>query len=740
MWTTLGRVVAEHPWRVIAAWMVAITVLAVTAPSKRDVNRIEPRSLLPQDTLYNQSLDLERRAFPQLASRTRTVLVFEAIDRLAPEHVQYLTRLSNKLVDAVDDAGLSVQSPFLNPLIAPRLMSADGQSAMIAINSDTNYLTQRSVDQVNQIDALARDGLPDELRYELTGEGGLGRDLVAVSEAAFRRTTKVTLAALIVILALVYRAPIAASAPLVAIGSSVVAALYLLSHMTRLGWGLGAIEKTLVVVLLFGSGTDYALFWISSFRERFGELADAVRAAIAATADVGPAIFGSAATTIGGVLMLVFADLLPSHNAGRSLALALSVSLFAALTLIPAFAVVTRRVLFWPFSSVTPRTGRARVRGFWQRVGNGVSQRPVATLIALLLPLGVFAWLGWHATYTYDALGVIPDQTGTARGRAMLERHFRASQLFSWNLMIQSPAIGDDTSQAALWSEQLQRRIIEVDGAVDVWSIAAPLGRDDPVSAAAATSWARDRAAAFYVSPTEHVMRFEIMQDSPALSSRAMYECEQVLSIARDWSAQKISPDAVIRATGLTPYILDVRAVADADHLRVVTLVIVAILVIVTLILRRVTPALIILCGSLLAYLATVGLTSLFFVHVTGAEGIDWKVRLFSFVILVAVGQDYGIFVITRLYRQRETQSPAAAVRGAMSKSGAVVTSCGLIMAATMGSLGATGLPFFQELGMAFGVGVMIDAVLICAIGVPATQLVIDRCIARRQPFESTDA
>lgn len=740
MWTTLGRVVAEHPWRVIAAWIVVITVLAVTAPSKRDVNRVEPRSLLPRDTPYNQSLELERRAFPQLASRTRTVLVFEADDRLAPEHVQYLTRLSNKLVGAADDAGLSVQSPFLNPLIAPRLMSADGRSAMIAVNSDTNYLTQRSVDQVNKIDALARDGRPDGLRYELTGEGGLGRDLVAVSEAAFRRTTKVTLAALIVILALVYRAPIAASAPLVAIGSSVVAALYLLSHMTRLGWGLGAIEKTLVVVLLFGSGTDYALFWISSFRERFGELADAIPAAIAATADVGPAIFGSAATTIGGLLMLVFADLLPSHNAGRSLALALTVSLIAALTLIPAFAIATHRILFWPFSSTVSRPARAETGGIWRRVGYGVSRRPVATLIALVLPLGAFAWLGWNATYTYDALGVIPDATGTARGRAMLERHFKVSQLFSWNLMIQSPAIGDDTAQAAQWSEQLQQRIAEMDGTVDVWSIAAPLGMDNPMSVAAAQRWARDRAAAFYVSPAEQVMRFEIMQDSPALSSRAMHQCEHVLSIVHDWSVENISTDAVIRATGLTPYILDVRAVADADHLRVVTLVIVAILVIVTLILRRITPALIILCGSLLAYLATVGLTSLFFVHVIGTEGIDWKVRLFSFVILVAVGQDYGIFVITRLYRQRETQPPAAAVRSAMSRSGAVVTSCGLIMAATMGSLGATGLPFFQELGMAFGVGVMIDAVLVCAIGVPAIQLVIDRFFTRRQPFEPSDA
>lgn len=342
--------------------------------------------------------------------------------------------------------------------------------------------------------------------------------------------------------------------------------------------------------------------------------------------------------------------------------------------------------------------------------------RSVAMVMGLVFV--AFACFGANITYTYDALGVIPEGTSAARGRAILARHFKSEKLFSWNLLLRSDAIGDDVERASDWADQLQGHVKTVDGVTDVWSIASPLGGSSLSGISARL--ARQRSAPYYLSADHHTLRLEIFQDAPALSKRAMHTCESVLRAAREWATQQLSEDAEVRATGLTPYILNVRDVADADHQRVVVLVIVAILIIVSLLLRHVGFAVLILGGTLLAYLTTMGLVALFFEHVMGSSGIDWKVRLFSFVILVAVGQDYGIYVVTRIIHHRRDKGVPAAARSAIAGSGAVVTSCALIMAATMGSLGATGLSFFQQLGFAFGVGVMVDAVLVCAILVPA--------------------
>ena len=349
MLARLAKSVAAHPVLWIVGWLVVAAACALTTPSPDELARIEPRSLLASDEPYNRSLALEREAFPDIASRTRTVVIFESDAKLTSEHEAFLRKLSDQLQgDIATERGWTVISPTTQPLMQSRLRSEDGQSAMVVVCSDTNYLTRRSVNDVETIESMIAEAIPEGLRYEITGEGGLGRDLVHSSEKAFERTTHVTLIALLVILVIVYRAPLAASVPLCAIGLSVMVAIMLLNQCTRIGWELGSIEKTIVVVLLFGSGTDYALFWLAEYRSGLGDAATRFDAAMNSTNVTGPAIVASAATTVCGLLMLMAAKLLPSFNAGRALAIALTISLIAALTLVPAMAVVLGRGLYWP--------------------------------------------------------------------------------------------------------------------------------------------------------------------------------------------------------------------------------------------------------------------------------------------------------------------------------------------------------------------------------------------------------
>jgi RND superfamily putative drug exporter len=738
MFDALAASVWRHPWWVVTAWLAAALVLALISPSPERVAGVEPRSLLPLDEPYNRAVDLERRAFPELAARTRTVLIFERGDGLDSTDHEYLADLTLRLQRAyADGEGRRVQSPASQPYLRSRLVSADGQAAMIVVHSDANYLTHRSRAEVERIEAVAWAGLPAGLSVEVTGEGGLGRDLTDASAAALRRTTWVTVTALAVILACVYRAPLAALVPLLAIATSVYAAIASLNLLALAGWVLSDTEKTFAVVLLFGSGVDFSLFWMWRYREEQGATvasSEAFRAALAAT---GPAIATSAATTIFGFLMLMSADLLPSHNAGRALAFALVIAATAAVTLVPALARLMGGALFWP-----RRAGRSAgdtIRGPWHVAAGVVTRKPALVLVVLLLALVGPIWAGLRVQYHYDALGVMPPGSSAARGQAMARRHFGISELFTWSCLIESPSAAGDLETAVDHAQELADLCSQLDGVHDVWSIAEPFGRGSSgaLTGGLAGTVARSEATRFYISDDPPCLRLEIMLDAPPLSDRAMRACSQALERVRHRAsgglrsgptqASGSSGAARVHATGLTPYILNIKSVSDADQRRVMVLVVLVIGLIV-LVWQR-DPALtgFMVAATLAVYAATLGATDAFFVHVLGSAGIDWKVKLFLFVVLVAVGQDYNIFVVSRIRQEGRQQPAPEAVRRAVVRTGSVISSCGLIMAATLGSLGATGLSLLQQLGFAFAFGVLLDTFVVRPLMVPAFYLLLRR-------------
>ncbi|MCP4249974.1 MAG: MMPL family transporter [bacterium] len=752
MFAKLGAILWRHPWRWVIAWAAAAALLGYSGPSAEQIAAVEPPSLLPADQPCNVALEVQRRAFPEVASRTRTVLIFERAGGLAATDQTYLAELARQLSAMAKERAWRILSPATHSYLRSRLLSTDGQAAMIVVHSDANYVTHRSRGDVDDVENLARSNIPAGLDFEITGEGGMGRDLAVASAAAYRRTTWVTVLALLLILAVVYRAPLAALVPLLAIAVGVYVAIAALNLLALAGWGISDTEKTFTVVLLFGSGIDFSLFWMWRLHEESARAArdatsgrtagSGASAFVNALRATGPAILTSAATTVFGFLMLMSADLLPSHNAGRALAIALIVAVVAAVTLVPAISRLMGRRLFWP-RSARGAEGAHRP-GIWHAAARVVTRRPGFVLIIVLLGLAWPVWAGLRVQYHYDALGVVPAGSSAARGQAMARRHFGVGELFSWSCLIESSAIGDADPQTNIdRAEHLADALMATDGVLDVWSVADPLGKraGRGWTGAVAAAVGQAQADRFYVRADQNCLRLEIMLDAPPLSDRAMLTCRQALDRIRAEAARAVQPDSAsdagptgdvkLYATGLTPYILNIKRVADADQRRVMLLV-VAVIGLIVLIWVRDPGLTVCMVGATLAvYAAALGITDAFFRYVLDTGGIDWKVKLFLFVVLVAVGQDYNIFMVSRIRQERKSHDPPEAVGRAVVRTGSVISSCGLIMAATLGSLAATGLPLLQQLGFAFACGVLLDTFVVRPLLVPACYLLLRRLPGR---------
>lgn len=732
MFQRLGRFVSRHPWTVIAAWVMV--ALGVFAAGRRYAPRgTEPDSFLPPDSEQRRALSLMVEAFPELANRSQVVTVVMREGGLEPRDFEYLARLADaaRAEAAATGRRWTVLSPT-EDFLRRRLVSADGKVALLVTNLQEFYANQAASEAVGRIEALAASGRPDGLRVELTGAAAGARDYARTLASALRYTKWVTVASVLSILLLVYRSPVAAILPIVGIGICTWMALQMLNLFGLVGLYVTDMERMFTVVLLYGAGTDFAMFWLARYREEWAARgrSGGREAAAIATARVGPAIVASAGTTILGLLSLVATRMIPTQNAGKVLGAVLCWAPLAGTTLIPALVCLLGRAVFWPRrleGSAADNGSRA-----WRFVGGQVVQRPGAMLAlgaAVLMPAAIAAGF---LEFRYDTLSELPPDSSSQRGAAIAHQHFPPGVLYPMTVLIRSNGRAIDDARAPRILEALSRRLLETEGVAEVYSLTQPLGRGAAAAGGLGGAVVQMAARRFYVSSRTAAVRLEVVLEAPPFSAAAMRAAQAVqaeVEAAANGAAEAFGGSkASVHMLGATPYILEVRRYMSGDQWRVWIGATIVIWLTVALLVRRVGLSAFMVAATLLTYAATLGLSHEFFTHVTGGDGLDYKVKLFLFVIIVAVGQDYNIFLVSRLRQEVNVHGDEEGVRRAVVRTGGVISGCGVIMAATLGSLWVGRLDLLRQLGFALALGMLIDTFVVRPLLVPSFWL----CARRR--------
>jgi RND superfamily putative drug exporter len=760
----IGPAVYRWRWLILLAWLAGGAGLCALAPVL-DPAAHELASFLPTGDPYSRAADALQRSFPRSSGLSQAVVVFErAGEGLSPTDFQAIESVAAAIARPQpprtapgDLAGVWVRSPACLRLPTNPFKSPDGHAALVIADVPANFITMRSARVVDHIRAVVRDArLPPGLDAAVTGSSGFGHDYALAAEESHRRIGMVTLIAVLCILLLVYRSPVAALVPLVAISAAAAAAMKVLAIGQHFGMHVGTAEKVFVFVLIYGAGMDYSMLFLSRFREVLDGGCPKGPAAAEALGATVSAILAAAGTNTLGLLMLSLAEYRVFRTAGAAIAAALIVALIASITLVPAMAGIFGRWLFWPGRHVG-HVGQARL---WPAVARGATRRPVWVLAAVIALLALPAARGAKLTWVYDALAELKPQSPGGVGNAAVgieaaKRHWPVGQIAPITVLVQSSKPLSVNQWTAL-SGRLTASVAAASGVQDVRSISAPLGRNiDPVTrallaAADVRRTAQKALAAFtaglaaggrrprpedldpadqiqdeYIAADRQAMRLQAVLDKPSLTLAAMNDLAAIRQAVEKTLATS-ADHMTVHFVGATAEMARTRAVTQADFRRIAVLVLAVIFVVILVLLRDPILSAFIAAATLLSYFATLGL-AYWFIRLAGQPGLDWKVEVFLFVVMVAVGVDYSIFLAARVSQEARSHPVAQAVKNAVVHTGPVISSCGLIMAATLGSLMAGQLKLFVQLGLALALGMLIDTFVVRPLLLPAFITLVKR-------------
>jgi len=557
----------------------------------------------------------------------------------------------------------------------PLQLSNDRCAGVAVVPMDANLSGFALNDAVKSVrDAATRD-VPPDLRVEVTGGPAFGADIANSFSGANITLLAVTASVVALLLIVTYRSPVLWLVPLAVIAFADRAAAVIGSALAEaVGMQPDGSTSGITSVLVFGAGTNYALLLISRYREELGR-DDSPRTALdVAVRRAGPAILASNATVVLALITLVFAASPSTRSLGVQAASGLLVAAVFVLLVLPPLLALFGKRLFWPF---IPHVGTkpATESGIWHRIAEGVALRPgivatvaVAALAALCTGL-LTTPTGLSQTEQFRV------QAESVSGYQTLAAHFPSG------LTDPTRVIGP-TDRAA----EIQRAITDTNGVVS----AIPGGQS-----------------------TGGLSQWSVILNSEPASADAF----KTIDALRD-STHAVDPSVLVG--GSDAQARDASAAASRERLVIVPLILVVVLIVLYVLLRSALAPLVLVAVTVLSALAALGLGGWASVHLFGFPALDNTAPLFAFLFLVALGVDYTIFLVTRAREETPEHGTQDGIVRAVSATGAVITSAGIVLAAVFCVLGVLPLIVLTQIGIIVGLGILLDTFVVRTVIIPA--------------------
>ncbi|MFE5047729.1 MMPL family transporter [Streptomyces sp. NPDC056637] len=659
---------AAVPWTLLGLWIVVLAIAGPFAGKLSDVQHDRAVDYLPASADSTQVAKIQDE-LPGGES-TELVLVYHRDGGLTA---------ADRTTAAAQVA--RVDRTFDLTAVPQGVPSRDGATLMYPVASTTPGHDEKARDAfVDDVRDIAHD--TGGLSVYTGGAGALATDASEVYGSLDGPLLYTTVAVVAILLILIYRSPFLWLVPLVVAGIADFLSMGVAYGLHQaFGTTVSGQSSGVMTILVFGAGTDYALLLVSRYREELRRTEPPYDAMRAALRGCGPAVLASSGTVAVGLFCLLAADLNSSRGMGPLGAVGVLCALVAMLTLLPAVLVLLGRRVFWPLVPAYGSTPKAR-RSLFAAMGSSAGRRPLTVLAsgALLLgalALGVFSLPGslkQEDTFTDKPDSVVAMQTLAAaypeRGTqpiSVITPTGRAGETLATARDVPGVAAAERVRSGRGWTE------------ISVTASAPP-------------------------QSTGETTTIETLRDR--LDGKGSYVGGQ--------SAQQ----------------LDLKDTNSRDRKVVVPIVLAAVLLILVVLLRSLVAPLILLGAVVAVWGASLGIAGLVFGPLFGFQGTDPGIGLLTFVFLVALGVDYGIFLMHRMREESLAGAePAAAALTALRTTGGVIASAGLVLAATFSVLTNMPLVSLVEMGFVIAVGVLLDTFLVRTYLVTSASMALGRTV-----------
>jgi RND superfamily putative drug exporter len=589
------------------------------------------------------------------------------------------------------------------PSVVGPIVSQDGLAVEYIVPIAGGSESLKSV--VDDLRAVVAKGLPEGYTGYVAGPAGLLADFVNGFAGIDGILLLVALAAVFVILLVVYRSillPILVLLTSVFALSGSILGIYWLAYADIIK--VSGQSQGILSILVIGAATDYSLLMVARYREALGQVSSKWAAIGRAYRGAFEPILASAGTVIVALLCLLFSDLNSNKSLGPIAAFGIGFAFLAAVSFLPALLVVFGRASFWPFmpkvaaqssAPVDPGTipGLEGIRGIWKAIGTLIARRPRATwIVSALLLLAAISGLPSLKANGVPQTQLLLSASQAVDGQEALGRHFDA---------------GSGSPVVIIASESSYPDVV------------ALAKKTSGISNAEVQTESR-------ANPTPVVRDGHVLINATLVSQPDSVEAENVVTTLR---STLTAADPAVLVGGETAIALDTKVTSLSDITKIIPLVLLVILIILMLLLRSIVAPVILIISVVLSYAASMGVAAFVFNNIFHFPGADASVPLFSFVFLVALGIDYNIFLMTRVREEALKIGTRPGILRGLSVTGGVITSAGVVLAATFAALGVIPILFLAQIAFIVAFGVILDTVLVRTLLVPAASYDVGRWI-----------
>lgn len=682
------------PALLIIIWFAVAGIGGPTFGKLSSVSTNDQASFLPASAQSTKVQEIQAKF--RSSNSIPAIVVIESDTKISPANYRDYQPLINKMqsVDGVQ-SGASVAGP---------IPSEDGMAVQFIIPISSR---DEIKDVIAELRTVTKAETPAGQTAYVAGPAGLTADLVKAFGGIDGILLLVALSVVFVILLCVYRS---LALPFIVLLNSVFAlcgAILIVYLMAKWGWiELNGQSQGILSILVIGAATDYSLLLVARYREALTHVQSKWRAMATAFRAAFEPIVASGLTVIVALLCLLFSDLNSNRSLGPIAATGIVFSLLATLTFLPALLVAFGRGSFWPArpkyqpESTTAATKNTQdISKLWQWIGKIISRRPRTTWIvtALLLIAGGAGILQIKATGVPQT-DLILSQSEAVDGQAILAKHYDST--IGTPMVVIADADRQNTITTALTN---------LEGITTATVYTGQDGRPGQATL-----------------PAKVIDGKVLINATLATTEIDSDEAEATVRSARTTLAS-IDPDVLVGGT--TAIALDTNETATNDLKKIIPIVLAVIFVILILLLRSIIAPLLLIITVVISYVAALGVSALVFNHIFGFPGADASVPLFGFVFLVALGIDYNIFLMTRVREESKKIGTLQGIIRGLGKTGGVITSAGIVLAATFAALGIIPILFLAQIAFIVAFGVLIDTIIVRSLLVPALAYDIGRFI-----------